>query len=96
MLFAINSYKSGGMSIGVIANKLRSLSDCLMNVPTDWEDLFQSYCLDLEIIYAVALDEGLTQLNEEKLNAVAEILAKIENLAQPMIIEHNVEASSDR
>ncbi len=89
MLFTIDAYKSGRMSIGTLIGNLEALLTCLTNVSDEWAARFQDSWLDIEIVYALALDKQLNQLSEEQVNAVTETLATIESLVQSVIEEQH-------
>jgi len=87
MLFTIDAYKSGRMSIGTLIGNLEALLICLINVSDEWAARFEDSWLDIEIVYALALDTQLKQLSEEQMTAVTETLATIESLVQSVIEE---------
>jgi len=60
MIDRINRYKKELIGLWGLIKDLEGLLNALENYDENWKDEFQSNWIELDVIYAVALDEGIS------------------------------------
>ena len=82
MVFFINRYFNKSIHISDLIYDLESYLNQLILVDTEWKKNFRTIWLDIEISYALALDQKLNQFDKEKENIVTDALHILKQMAQ--------------
>lgn len=81
----IHAYEHKQISLGQLIRKLEELFESLENIPLECRQLLLSKWGVLEDVYAYALDEGRTYLEDEDIRLISNALTKIKDLVMPQI-----------
>lgn len=77
----LDSYLSGNLGLAVVIRDVESAIDALLDVADAyWVERLRSAWLGMEIIYAIALDEGRTVLTVEERHEVDEVVAELQSM----------------
>ena len=81
----IKEYRKGNIELSRLISELSSCLSLLESVDQDWKNAFSGYWWDLEQIYAFALDQKRTVLNDSEQKIISHSINELEN----MITEKN-------
>lgn len=79
MIDKIYRFKEGLIGLDELIQDLEGLLNALENFDTDWKEDIRSYCIDLEVIYAVALDRDVNPEEIDTDNTIPKILNLLED-----------------
>lgn len=82
----INQYKEGEIRIDQLINDLQALLNCLEEIDENWKDSFLSAWSILEIVYAGALFDNKTNLDDNDMLEVNRGLNELEILINNLLM----------
>src|SRR5215212_2967614 len=82
MLDLLEAYERKHISLGTLIGNLEALLESLERVSANWPNSFLREWGVLEEIYAVALDQGATRLEDQDLQLIGDTTAKLKNLVR--------------
>ena len=85
MLDRLECFCSNKLSLHKLIQDLSSLLDALNDIDEEWKTDFRTIWLELEIVYAVMLDEEKNELNKELKSVVNGAVLQLKDLVLSLL-----------
>lgn len=84
-------YSEGSISLPYLIDDLSGLLNVLEEVDEEWKMYFRRNWLDLEIVYAVALDRDKDKLDETDLRVINSAVVELKKMVISLLEESKLE-----
>ena len=86
----LRAFQCGELSLGGFIGDVDFLLNAIEEIPLDWKERVHDFVSTLEVIYAVSLDQGRTEVDDEDMKQVAEATEGIRRCLEEISIPESL------